>query len=68
MQVIASDEVIQYRLQLCNTCEEKKHNFCSKCGCLIEAKVRVCFTKCPLNKWEECKPKDSKPKRVWWNW
>ena len=48
------------RLKICNTCKYNKHGICSKCGCLLKAKVEVDFILdkngisidgCPEKKW-----------------
>lgn len=45
------------RKQICDSCEYKKEEFktliqiCSKCGCVIEAKIRISSQSCPINKW-----------------
>lgn len=44
------------RLAICNKCDEAKHMrlgliVCKKCGCLMNMKVALPKSKCPLNKW-----------------
>ena len=48
------------RLQICQQCPYNKHGICQKCGCVINAKVRVNFLLdeegisidgCPKRKW-----------------
>ena len=50
----------KYRYQICCKCEFKKKGICSKCGCVIKAKVRVDYLLdengisldgCPEQKW-----------------
>lgn len=49
-------EVFTERMNICDVCEfreelTKKHSICSKCGCFLQAKLRVKDEKCPENKW-----------------
>jgi|SaaInlStandDraft_2_1057019.scaffolds.fasta_scaffold702299_1 hypothetical protein len=47
-------EVLIKRREICGTCEFKKSvgvDLCSKCGCIIEGKIRLKGSKCPINKW-----------------
>lgn len=42
-------------MNICDVCEfreelTKKHSICSKCGCFLQAKLRVKDEKCPENK------------------
>lgn len=40
------------RLEICKTCPELKElNMCSQCGCFMNIKTRIFFSKCPLGKW-----------------
>ena len=58
----ASDEVIKYRLSLCNECEEKIYvmskvigknvSKCKVCGCFIKAKTLLKSEACGKNKWD----------------
>ena len=57
----APDEIIQDRLKICRECEfsvgprsypERKVK-CKKCGCLINHKVRLKNSFCPIGKWKK---------------
>jgi hypothetical protein len=55
----APDDIIEKRLSLCKKCEfaigPKLHPDrkvkCNKCGCLINHKIRLKESFCPINKW-----------------
>ncbi|MDB5342008.1 MAG: hypothetical protein JWP89_385 [Schlesneria sp.] len=53
-----SQEEIEARLTICQTCEFLQNNHCSKCGCACIAtnqvvnKLALATEKCPLGKWE----------------
>lgn len=55
---LASEEVVQQRLDLCQACEHWKglrggsllHSACGKCGC-NGVKLALATTECPLGKW-----------------
>lgn len=59
-------EIGEARIDVCNTCNIRTHNFCSPnkkgkhkengklingCGCLLNAKVLSLDSTCPLGKW-----------------
>jgi len=47
-------EFIKSRKAICLACEFKKNvgvDLCSKCGCIIEGKIRLKSSACPINKW-----------------
>tara|TARA_R110002126_G_scaffold134759_2_gene278937 strand:+ start:86 stop:298 length:213 start_codon:yes stop_codon:yes gene_type:complete len=50
-----SDSIIEdmstKRMEVCNSCPEKKGNACGKCGCNLEAKTRAKTASCPIKKW-----------------
>jgi len=49
-------EVIIKRREICAVCEFKKSvgvDICSKCGCIIEGKIRLKSSACPINKWDK---------------
>ena len=55
-QLISSDEVIQARLAICNTCENKIFDssnipICKLCNCNIRMMATVNFKTCPLGLW-----------------
>ena len=52
--MIASDIIIKERRNICESCEHRKKMgvfLCSKCGCIIEGKIRLAASKCPIGKW-----------------
>lgn len=49
------EDIEKERLAVCEVCEHKTLNICSKCGCLISLKVKFVNASCPLKKWEEFK-------------
>ena len=52
-EVITNDEVTEYRLKKCASCEfaSKNYTWCGLCGCYIKAKTRVTTESCPAGKW-----------------
>jgi len=53
-QFLANKDVVQKRVDICNSCEflQKSQNRCTKCGCYMDKKVNLASAYCPLNKWE----------------
>lgn len=51
--LIANDDVIASRNEICSTCEFliKDYVRCSKCGCYMKIKTRLDVSKCPIGKW-----------------
>lgn len=49
--VLASKDVVDQRISICNSCENYKLGFCSFCGCVVELKVRLVAVQCPIEKW-----------------
>ena len=45
------DEQWQARMDVCNSCEHKRGNSCSICGCGLSAKARWRSEDCPIDKW-----------------
>ena len=47
------EELGQYRLEICKTCEfyRPKTNQCKKCGCFMKLKTSLAHAKCPIGKW-----------------
>ena len=46
--------MMEERRGICDSCEFKKNmgiDLCSKCGCIIEGKIRLKSSKCPIDKW-----------------
>lgn len=50
---LASEEISNSRLEICNTCEFfiKESARCSKCGCFMNAKIKLQAVRCPIGKW-----------------
>lgn len=56
MIAVSSNETYHKRIGICNSCEYVKKvlnclDVCSKCSCVIEAKIRLASASCPENKW-----------------
>jgi hypothetical protein len=49
----ASDEVAKSRLDICKACPEFLNltHQCKKCGCLMNLKVKLQDSGCPIGKW-----------------
>jgi hypothetical protein len=45
---VCSTEDRDNRLQICNNCEQLKHNFCAKCSCYMPLKAYLKQAACPL--------------------
>lgn len=56
-----SDEVQQYRYDICQGCEKlyKKTDTCKVCGCFMKVKTWMPFQECPLKKWPKADPVES---------
>ena len=39
------------RLEICDSCDQRRDNRCTKCGCRLSLKARGRAFKCPLEKW-----------------
>ena len=50
----SSEELAEYRLKICQTCEFFKplSQRCSKCGCFMKLKTQLSNAYCPMGKWE----------------
>ena len=48
---IASQQILNFRLETCEACEHFKALICKKCGCVMVAKARMATAKCPEGKW-----------------
>lgn len=46
-------ELIEIRMQICNSCEflNKKMIKCTKCGCFMKLKTTLKSAMCPIGKW-----------------
>lgn len=47
----ANQELVNYRLLICDICTLKEDLVCSSCGCLLERKTFYVESACPLGKW-----------------
>ena len=46
-------EQYKRRVEICDTCPERRGNRCLKCGCRLALKARGRTFKCPLGKWPQ---------------
>ena len=44
-------EFRQHRISICNVCPSSQFGVCTECACVIQAKVLLEDSECPLNKW-----------------
>ena len=51
MVMFVSKDVALARKQECEVCPARATIFCSECGCLVAAKVRLSQASCPLGRW-----------------
>lgn len=51
VKMFVSRQDAMVRKAICNMCPAKLGLLCSECNCLIAAKVRVNYTKCPKDLW-----------------
>ena len=49
----SDQDLIQHRLEICNSCEwlHKGLQKCRKCGCFMKLKTTLKQAKCPLERW-----------------
>lgn len=49
----SDEDLIKYRLEICNSCEwlDKRLVKCRKCGCFMKLKSTLKQAQCPLEKW-----------------
>lgn len=49
----SSEELREYRFQICQTCEffRKTNQTCKKCGCFMKLKTTLGQASCPVGKW-----------------
>lgn len=52
-EMLAPEEIQSNRLNICLNCEHliKITHQCSKCLCIVDGKVMVKKSKCPMGKW-----------------
>lgn len=48
---LKNHKIYEYRMSICNNCDNKDNGKCKICGCILKAKTKS-DSKCPLNKWE----------------
>lgn len=48
---LTADEAIYERISICASCDANMFGICAKCGCIIQAKIRIANASCPLGKW-----------------
>lgn len=46
-------ETVSSRRTICHQCEIATLGVCTECGCLIETKIRLVKSDCPLGLWEK---------------
>lgn len=46
------EKIAMDRAVVCGTCDKNVNNICQSCGCVLMAKIRSEFSKCPESKWE----------------
>lgn len=39
------------RMTICHSCEARKNNFCTVCGCYLPAKTKLKKSECPMELW-----------------
>ena len=49
--ILASEETVKARMNICKSCGLYKDNKCTKCGCFMEAKAKFTALKCPIDRW-----------------
>ena len=56
--ILASMKDRLKRAELCHSCEHYRRvtRQCRKCGCIINLKVMIANSVCPIGKWNEVKP------------
>lgn len=48
---MASDNVKQERRNICNDCEFRREEICSKCECILDVITSLELSECPAGKW-----------------
>lgn len=61
---LVDKEDYEARLQICDDCEFRKGNRCSKCGCNLKVKAKGRAFKCPEDKWDKPKPPPPPPTEI----
>jgi hypothetical protein len=49
----SQEELVEYRLKICRSCEffRQTSQTCKKCGCFMKLKTTLEKAKCPVGKW-----------------
>ena len=50
-ELLATEEVVQMRLDTCRACEYLEGSRCLHCGCFVALKGGLLVTRCPIGKW-----------------
>ena len=50
-KLMASKDLIEKRVALCQQCRHKSGNRCSLCGCYLAPKLALIASKCDIKKW-----------------
>ena len=49
---LIQSEIANQRISICNSCEHLSGvRNCKKCGCFVDAKVKLKKVSCPIGKW-----------------
>lgn len=48
---MASNELKNQRIEICNTCEHKVNDGCKECSCLLVVRTAYKESFCPIGKW-----------------
>ena len=48
---VATQELKDYRMSICNTCSFKDGDVCNSCMCLLSVKLGYVNSTCPEGKW-----------------
>ena len=49
---VVDDTTYRQRLEICRTCDRRKGNRCTACGCWINVKARDRIFRCPIGHWQ----------------
>lgn len=50
-QLVAADDLIKRRMDICSACLSKTGVRCMECGCYLSLKTGVAAATCPIKKW-----------------
>ena len=50
-KILAPEEEVKRRLEICRTCEHFTGTTCRLCGCLLKFKTKLETEACPIGKW-----------------